>query len=348
MLRKKYLKKKMKNKQSFDKKVLDVVFIVLILKLIYSLLSGFYLGTSEFVILIFSTVVFSILLFYVLKRLANSDFNTITKDRNGPASNVLLQTSIFSQIEKKYRDLAQEYVKNKEYKKAAHVYMKLLKDNYAAANVLYDGELYIEAATIHLKYLKNEPKAAECFEKGKAYKDALHFYKKLNYHEKVGDMHTHMNEMEEAKKAYYTVVDTDVERKQYIKASHVLRDKIKAPEEAQELLLEGWDKNIQNKECLQTYFQNLKDKTVLEEEIQTIYDTKTHETNKESFFQVIKSQFGKNEKVNKKVRTISYEIVSQLIDKKPEIASELNYLNTENKSFSKDVMTYKLKRKVRA
>ncbi|NHN25748.1 hypothetical protein FIA58_008685 [Flavobacterium jejuense] len=335
----------MKNKQSFDKKVIDVIFILLILKLIYSLLSGFYLGTSEFIILIVSTVIFSLLLFYVLKRLANSEFNSTIKNGNGPESNVLLQSSVFNQIEQKYRDLAQEYVKNKEYKKAAHVYMKLLKDNYTASNVLYDGGLYIEAATVNLKYLKNESKAAECFEKGKAYKDALHLYKKLENHEKVGDMYMHMNELEEAQKAYYTVVDTDVGVKQYIKASHVLKDKIKAPEEAQELLLEGWEKNIQNKDCLQAYFQNLKDKNNLEENIQTIYDTKTIETNKESFFQVIKGQFGKNDKVNKTVRSISYEIVSQLMDKKPEIVSELNYLNAQNTSFAKDVMQYKLNRR---
>lgn len=345
MLRKKYLKKKMKNKQSFDKKVIDVVFIVLILKLIYSLLSGFYLGTSEFVMLIFSTVLFSLLLFYVLKRLANSEFNTITKNRNGPESNVLLQSSVFNKIEQKYRTLAQEYVDQKEYKKAANVYMKLLKDNYSAANVLYNGELYLEAATIHLKYLKNESKAAECFEKGKAYKDALHLYLKLNNHEKVGDMYRNMNDVVEAKKAYYKEVDTSIASGQYIKASQLLRSKIKTPKEAQKLLLEGWDKNIQKKECLTAYFQNLSTKKPLDTEIQSIYETKTNPFNKEAFFEVLKTQFGKNKEANKTIRAISYEIVSQLIDKKPEIVSELNYLNTENKSFTKDVVKYKLNRR---
>lgn len=331
----------MENKRSFEKKVMDVVFIILLTKVIYSLISGFYLESNDFVILMLTTVVISLVLYKVLKRLSNSG-ESINRSDNGLGSNVLLETSVFNKIEQKYRSLAEEYVAQKEYKKAAHVYMKLLKDNYTAANVLYDGELYIEAATINLKYLKNETKAAECFEKGKAYTEALRLYEKTNNFEKVGDMYVNLNDIERAHKAYYKVTDDNVNKGQYVKAAQILREKIKAPKEAQELLLDGWDKNLQRQECLTIYFQHLEQKTSLEEEIQIIYDTKTNVNNRETFIQVIKNQFGKNNTINKKIRTITYEVVAQLIEKKPEIVSELNYLNTQNTTFTKDVMKYKL------
>jgi tetratricopeptide (TPR) repeat protein len=334
----------MENKQIFEKKIIDVVFMILFIKVIYSLISGFYLGSNDFVILMLTTIVISLVLYKVLKRLSDSE-ESVNRSNNGSGSNVLLQSSVFERIEQKYRDLAKDYINKKEYKKAAHVYMKLLKNNYEAANVLYDGGLYIEAATINLKYLKNETKAAECFEKGKAYKDALDLYLKLNNQEKVGDMYMNMNDVEEAKKAYYKETDSSIACGQYIKASQLLRSKIKAPKEAQELLLEGWDKNIQRNECLIAYFQNLSSDKLLDAEIQTIYETKTNTTNNENFIQVIKNQFGKNDTINKKIRTITYEVVAQLMDKKPEIVSELNYLNTQNTTFTKDVMKYKMNRR---
>ena len=102
---------------------------------------------------------------------------------------------------------------------------------------------------------------------------------------------------------------------------------------------------MQRQECLTTYFQHLSSKTPLEEEIQIIYDTKTNDNKKETFIQVIKNQFGKNDTANKKIRTITYEVVAQLIDKKPDIVAELNYLNTQNTTFTKDVMKYKMNRR---
>lgn len=334
----------MENKRSFEKKVMDVVFIILLTKVIYSLISGFYLGSNDFVILMLTTVVISLVLYKVLKRLSNSG-ESINRSDNGLGSNVLLETSIFNRIEQKYRDLAQEYIKNKEYKKAAHVYMKLLKDNYTAANVLYEGEFYLEAAAVNLKYLKNENKAAECFEKGKAYKKALDLYEKLNNYEKVGDMYVKLNNKEKAHKAYYKVADDNVISGQYVKAAQILREKIKAPKEAQELLLDGWEKGFQREECLSNYFQFLQKKKEIDQEIQIIYDTKTNDNNKRIFLQVIKKQFGKSDKMNKRIRDISYEIVAQYIHKSPEIVSELNYLNVQNTTFTKDALRFKLNKR---
>ncbi|WP_130733872.1 lipopolysaccharide assembly protein LapB [Flavobacterium sp. J27] len=333
----------MKNNKSFEDKVFDVVFILLVIRLFYALFSATYLTTSDFFLSLFGAVFIGFLLLVFLRAFSkefNFESNSATKNNSG--SSALLEHNVFNTIEKKYRDLAQEYTNNKEHKKAAHIYMKLLKDNFAAANVLYEGEYYLEAATIQLKYLKNKPKAADCFEKGKAYHDALNLYKELNYFEKTGDMYVCLNNRVEADKAYNQAVEEHTNSKQFIKASQLLRTKLKDKKAAQKLLLEGWDKKIQANECLTTYFQHLGKEKKMEEEIQLVYNTKTDVTNKEVFFQVIKKQFGRNKETNKTIRNISYEIVSQYIDRKPDMATELNYLNTQNTIFTKDVLKYKL------
>lgn len=343
MLKKKYSKKMKESKKFFSTKIIDVVFIILLIRIIYSLFFVFYISIGDFVFLLFTSIGFSLLLYYLLKKVSNSDgFSSFWSNSNGSGSSVLLHSSVFNQIEQKYRNLAQEYIKQKEYKKAAHVYMKLLKDNYEAAEVLYGGGLYMEAATVNLKYLKNENKAAICFEKAKAYKEALNLYLKLDEHEKVGDMYVQLNEVNKAKIAYYRKKDQLIASGQYLDASKLSRTKLKLPNEAQRILLEGWDKNIEAKECLHAYFQNLDQDSDLETEMQTIYETKTNDS-KVKFLQVIKNQFGKNASVNKKIRNISYEIVSHLVQKNPDIISELNYLNVQNTTFAKDVLKYKLK-----
>uniref|UniRef100_UPI00404A1D61 tetratricopeptide repeat protein n=1 Tax=Flavobacterium sp. TaxID=239 RepID=UPI00404A1D61 len=343
MSKKKYSKKMNENKKLFASKIIDVVFTILLIRIIYSLFFVFYISIGEFVLLLLTSIGFSLLLYYSLKKVSNGDgFSGFWSNSNGSGSSVLLHSSVFDQIEQKYRNLAQEYIKQKEYKKAAHIYMKLLKDNYEAAEVLYDGELYMEAATVNLKYLKNERKAALCFEKAKAYKEALNLYLKLDEHEKVGDMYVQLNEVNKAKIAYYRKKDQLMVSGQYLDASKLSRTKLKLPNEAQRILLEGWDKNIEAKECLHAYFQNLDQDSDLETEMQTIYETKTSDS-KVKFLQVIKYQFGKDVSVNKKIRNISYEIVSHLVQKNPNIISELNYLNVQNTTFAKDVLKYKLK-----
>ncbi|WP_236554568.1 hypothetical protein [Flavobacterium sp. 9AF] len=292
----------------------------------------------------FTTVIFSVVLYNILKKLTSLGNNKNSYNQ-GLGNNVLLESSVYNTLEQKYRDLAKEYIKNKEYKKAAHVYMKLLKDNYTAANVLYEGGLYIEVATIHLKYLKDEKKAAECFEKGNAYTDALKLYEKHNNFEKVGDMYVCLNNREEAKKWFYKTVNQEIASGQYVKAALLIRNKIKNVTEAQQLLLDGWEKGIQREDCLSNYFHFIQNQNSIDEEIKTIYDTKTNDNNKRIFLQVIKKQFGKNEQLDKNIRTISYEIVAEYIDKNPEIVSELNYLNAQNTTFTKDALRFKLNKR---
>jgi tetratricopeptide (TPR) repeat protein len=331
----------MKNKHTFENKVFQVVVILLLIKIFYVFYAAMFLTSSEFLLSFVGTLFIGFFLLLFLRSFKNG-FGSFWSNSSDYGSSVLLQSSVFDQIEQKYRTLAKEYIKQKEYKKASHIYMKLLKDNYEAAEVLYAGELYMEAATVNLKYLKDEKKAALCFEKAKAYKEALNLYLKLDDHEKVGDIYAQLNEFSKAKMAYHRKKDELIHDGLYLEASELYRTKLKSPTDAQNTLLEGWDKNCNAKECLILYFNKLANKEDLALEIQTIYETKIKES-KSLFLIVLKSQFGKDAIVNKKIRDISYQIVSELSHKNPNIISELNYLNIQNTTFVKDVLKYKLK-----
>jgi tetratricopeptide (TPR) repeat protein len=264
---------------------------------------------------------------------------------SGSGSSALIDSERFASIQSRYEKLAQEFEDRKDYTKAAHIYMKLLKNRYKAAEVLEKGELYSEAAAIHLKYLNNKPKAAECYEKGHVYKQAIELYRELNQHEKVGDLYTILKDKPEADKYYGRVIEEYKGNGQYVKASFIYKDKIKNIDEAQEVLLTGWKNKKDAANCLNNYFANIKPTKKLSGAITSIYNAEVTNENSELFLQVMKQEFKKHQDLEELTKNIAYEIVADKISTKPEIASELISFNPKNKSMIKDVMKYKLKKK---
>lgn len=264
---------------------------------------------------------------------------------SGSGSSALIDSERFARIQSRYEKLAQEFEDRKDYTKAAHIYMKLLKNRYKAAEVLEKGELYSEAAAIHLKYLNNKPKAAECYEKGHVYKQAIELYRELNQHEKVGDLYTILKDKTEADKYYNRVIEEYKGNGQYVKASFIYKDKTKNIDEAQEVLLTGWKNKKDAANCLNNYFANIKSTKKLSGAITSIYDAEVTTENSELFLQVMKQEFKKHQDLEELTKNIAYEIVADKISTKPEIASELISFNPKNKSMIKDVMKYKLKKK---
>ena len=150
---------------------------------------------------------------------------------------------LFDKIRNKYEELAEKYINEKNYRKAAKVYMNLLQDNYRGAKTLEDGELYNEAAVIYLSKLKNKSEAASCFEKGKQYKKAIDLYKELEQKEKVGDLYREVHDVANSNLYYQMVIDDYVKNNQVVKGSLIYRKKMDQPEAAQKILLQGWEAN---------------------------------------------------------------------------------------------------------
>ncbi|MBN8641550.1 MAG: hypothetical protein J0L86_07020 [Flavobacteriales bacterium] len=326
----------MNNKQNFSDKIVSAILIIFFMKLIYILFQSAKLGFGGVV----AAIIVSLVVFFILVVIAQSFDGSLFSD-TGSSSNVLVRDSIYSKIHQKYRELAQKYIDEKDYRKASHIYFKLLKDKYSAAETLEQGNLHNEAALIYLKHLNNKYKAAECFENGKMYNQAIKLYTELENHEKVGDLNLLLNNEKEAKKWFTKVIENHKENHQYVKAALVYRNKMNDAFAAQDLLLEGWRTNKDAFNCLNNYFENIKDYSQLGEEIKRVYTTETNETNKESFLQVLKHEYQKDISLKEVTKDIAYEIISEKVETNKYIASELIHFNKNNLGITKDVMKFK-------
>lgn len=298
-----------------------------------------------FYLLGFFAIVFAVI-FLVVKLLDKMQSSRQNNAERG-GSTVLLDTDRFSTLQQRYEKLAQDFIEKQEYEKAAHVYRKLLQNNFAAATTLEQGALYQEAAVTYLKLCQNKEKASECFEKGKSYKEAIALHKELGQKEKVGDLYLLLNQKNEADKYFHQVVEEYKSNNQFVKASLILRNKVKDTTTAQNMLLEGWRTNRDASNCLNNYFVNIREVDDLEKEIQTIYNTEVDAKNNEAFLQLLKIEFKKDAQLEPVTREIAYEIIASKIEKKSDISTELLSFNKDNTSLSKDVMRYKLNNRKR-
>lgn len=299
-------------------------------------------------ILVFFIAVFIIMYFFTL--LYNSFSSRFGEKGNGfsgkrDGGKVVLGSDTYTQLLQRYEKLALEYLSAGDYQKAAHIYLKLLKNHNKAAQVLEQGNYWAEAAGIYLKYTNNKQKAAECFENGKVYLEAIRLHQELGNYEKAGDLYTILNKKQEADANYMLVIENYKKNHQYLKASLVYRNKIKDTEDAQQLLLDGWTTERDGFNCLNNYFANITDDKALLMSIEHIYNTEVRDHQMENFLSVLKYEYNKENGLKEAVKNIAYEILPNLIEQQPHLASELKFFNKHDTSINKDIMKYKLRQK---
>lgn len=330
------------NRQKFINKFLALFFILAFFKIVGLLAQLFHedfwsvIGT----LLIFLLVAF--IIFVVILSLENKEKNGNSAGRNGGRSggNFYLESSIFDRLRNKYEELAQKYVDEKNYVKASRVYINLLKDNYRGAKTLENGGLYNEAAVIYLKKLSNKSEAANCYEKAKQYRKAIELQKELGQKEKVGDLYREINDVKNANTYYQMVVDDYVVNNQMVKGSLVYRKKMELPEEAQKILLKGWNDDKDAFNCLNNYFANIFDIKDLDKKIQQLYQNLPPEK-KMNYLKAIKIEFKKDPKLQETTRNIAYEIIAENVKTHSEIVNELKHFNPEDEVILKDISRYK-------
>ncbi len=247
----------------------------------------------------------------------------------------------YFKLQQQYRETALKLIAEGNYKKAAFVYMKLLGDYRMAAQTMRSGKHYEEAASIYLKYVKDKKKAAECYEEGKLTRKAIDLYKELNEHEKVGDLYMSINEREQAFHFYELRINEYLAKHQYRRASLIYRKKMGDVYAAQACLLGGWKTGHGGFECLNNYFENIKNEKLLKSEIQRIYHEDVVEKNAEIFLKVIQHEYKKYDEMKDLTRDISYEIISKYVEKSPRIIAYLKYFNPHDSRLNKDVFRYK-------
>ncbi|ASK31948.1 hypothetical protein CEY12_18340 [Chryseobacterium sp. T16E-39] len=329
------------NKQKFIDKFIRAFFILVFLKMLGLTAQLFHqsfwsvLGTLGIFLIV---AVIILLVIISLKDKEKGDRNSGRRGSSG--GSFYLENSLFDRIRSKYEELAEKYIADGDYKKAAKVYMNLLQDNYRAAKTLENGGLYNEAAVIYLKRLNNKSDAAICYEKAKQYRKAIDLYKELEQKEKVGDLYKEMNDIKNAHIYYRMVADDFVENSQMVKASLVYRKKMEMPEEAQKVLLKGWQENKDTFNCLNNYFANIFDHKKLETEIQALYN-ETPSDKKLIYLEAMKYEFKKNSSLQLVTRNIAYEIISEKVETHSEIVNELKYFNPDDPLILKDISRYK-------
>ncbi|KFF08078.1 hypothetical protein IX38_08005 [Chryseobacterium luteum] len=329
------------NKQKFIDKFLIAFMILAVFKIIGIAAQLFHESFWSVVgtLAIFLVVAFIIMI--VITALKDKEQNMNNSGKRGSGGgNFYLESSLFDRIRSKYEELAEKYIAEKNYKKAAKVYMNLLQDNFRGAKTLENGELYNEAAAVYLKKLNNKSEAASCYEKAKQYKKAIDLYKEMQQKEKVGDLYKELNDINNAYHYYQMVADDYAAGSQMVKASLVYSKKMEQPEEAQKILLRGWDEDKDAFNCLNNYFANVFDVKKLEVEIQKLYQ-KTPSYKKVIYLEAMKHEFKKDPKLQPLTRRIAYEIIAEKVSTRSEIINELKYFNPDDSIILKDISRFK-------
>lgn len=329
------------NKQKFIDKFIRAFFILVFLKILGILAQLFHQSFWSVIGTLVIFVVVAVMIFLVMISLRDKERgNNSSGKRGSRGGNFYLETSLFDRIRNKYEELAEKYIAEKEYKKAAKVYMNLLQDYYRAAKTLEDNGFYNEAAVIYLKKLNNRSGAAVCYEKARQYGKAIDLYKELEQKEKVGDLYKEMNDVKNARIYYQMVADDYVDNNQMVKASLIYRKKMETPDEAQKVLLKGWEENKDAFNCLNNYFANIFDIKKLENQIRTLYN-QTPADKKIIYLEAMKLEFKKSPELHATTRNIAYEIIAEKIDTRSEIVNELKYFNPDDQIILKDISRYK-------
>lgn len=331
------------NNQKFIDKFMAAFFLLAIIKIIGIFAQLFHqsflsvLGTLV-IFLVIAAIVF--LVITALKDKESSGSGGSTRFGGNSSS---VEMALFNKIRNKYEELAQKYIDEKNYHKAAKVYMNLLRDNYRAAKTLEDGGLYSDAALIYLKKLQNKTAAASCYEKGKEYKKAIDLYKEMGQNEKVGDLYKELSDIKNAHHHYQIVVDDYIKHHQIVKASLVYRKKMERPDEAQKILLKGWEENRDSFNCLNNYFANIFETKQLESEIKRLYQN-TPSDKKLIYLDAMKHEFKKDEKLQEPVRNIAYEIIAEKINYGVDVVNDLKHFNPNDQEIIKDISRFRTHR----
>ncbi len=328
------------NKQKFTDKFLKALLILVLIK-ITAIFAELFEKTFWSVIgNLFIFLIVAAITFFVVIALKNKEKSGNAPGKKANGGNLHLENSLFDRIRNKYEELAEKYIAEKDYTRAAKVYMNLLNDNYRGAKTLEDGGMYNEAAVVYLKKLRNKSEAASCFEKAKQYQKSIELYRELEQKEKVGDLYRLMNDAQNADSYYQMVVDDYVSSSQMVKASLIYRKKMNIPEEAQKILLQGWEENKDAFNCLNNYFVNVSDVDVLKHKIQTLYQ-ETPSEKKLIYLEAMKHEFKENSELHETVRNIAYEIIAENAEKHSSIVNELKHFNPNDELILKDISRYR-------
>lgn len=249
-------------------------------------------------------------------RSTNFDLNRI--GGGGPAD-TWDAGAYYNDLRTQYQRAAEMAIHKGDFRKAAYIYAHLLSNFHLAANVLKQGGHYREAAVLYKDHLKNLPAAAECLEQGGYYQEAAEVYETLYRFEKAGDLYLQIGQAEKAAVYFEKSLKVVLNNADHLDGARIAHDKLRQPERANEILLQGWEGNKQAEPCLKKYF----DRTLEQEpektrqRLQEIFEQQTPPAKQSMLLNVLLhlNELPLSSDARDASRSIAYEIVSKAADR---------------------------------
>jgi tetratricopeptide (TPR) repeat protein len=257
---------------------------------------------------------------------------------------VLLSGNDYFTLRQHYIKMANDFIAKGNYKDAAYVYMKLLKDYASAARTLSDGKMYKEAASIYLKYLDNKQSAAECYILAKMYKEAIALYVEINDFEKAADLCLEINQSEKAKFYYGKVIEDYVSKNQYLKASFIYKNKLNNLEACQGLLWDGFLNNNDAFNCLNNYLNNIPSEEDVMNKIAKVANEHIDAGNASTFMQALHHELNRFPSRTQFLKSIAQEVISKYAHKDKNLINFIQDYYNQKSEIRKDISLFRMKR----
>ena len=185
----------------------------------------------------------------------NVDFSLSGLRGGGSADFWDVPQELRNELTNQYRELAVREARLGRHRRAAYIYGELLSDMNAAARTLETGKHYREAAVIFRKKLNRDDEAARCLEHGGLWTEAIELHDELKNFEKSGDLYAKLDNHEQARASYQAACEQANDRRDFLEAARIEKDKLDDSDAAIKTLKRGWPEHPQAVECLKKSFQ---------------------------------------------------------------------------------------------
>ncbi|MEO0897678.1 MAG: hypothetical protein AAFY71_14835 [Bacteroidota bacterium] len=265
-------------------------------------------------------------------------------DYSGSGGSAPLGNDGYWRLQNQYGETARQLKAEGEYKEAAFVYLKLLKNYRLAAATLEEGKYYAEAAQVYLKHCNDKSRAASCYEEGHMYREAIDLYKELEHPEKVGDLFMKLKERDAAMNYYQRAAEVHEEKSRYLAAARLYEEKMEDSDQSKASLLLGWERGHQAYECMDHYLDYYRGEENFQEELDKVYEGSVAYSNCDTFLRIVESEYEKGGDLQPHLKNMGYEIISKYASLKPSLAEQLRKFKKGDKELSKDLFRFRSKK----
>lgn len=183
-----------------------------------------------------------------------TDFDLSRLGGGGAADSWDAPWEIKQKLMEAYRRAALHALQIGRHRRAAYIYAELLGDFDSAANALRAGRHFREAAVLYREKLRKPQDAARCLEEGGLIAEAIPLYEQLGNYMKAGELYEQLERPEDATAAYRKAAEALIASGDTLRAAQVIETRVKAPDEALDLLDRGWPGGSQGALCLRESF----------------------------------------------------------------------------------------------